>query len=344
MLAFFRVITTISFFLCLVVTLLIVWSQFAIGQEAGKAHCIAIIVPTVPVSEIAESGSSPYFRALFKELRRLGYIEGQNLVVNRYSAEGHEDRYPALARQAVSQKCDVILGASNRLVARLKEATNTIPIVGAMGDPVAYGTVSNLARPGGNITGTSSDAGLEVMGKRLALLKEAVPHLSKVGYLATRLVWDGIQGKAVLDAARELGVQIVGPPLLDTTRGEFERIFAEWSHEGIDGVILSDQSEHAVSPNAQIVGNLAKNARLPLISSHKVTVEHGGLMAYAFDVEEQATQNARQIDQILKGAKPGDIPFYQATKFKLVINLKVAEALGLTIPQSLLLRADEVIE
>ena len=186
MFAFFRFITTISFFLCLVVTQLIVWSmQFAIGQEAGKPHCIAIIHPSTPVIEIAESSSSgQYFPALFKELRRLGYIEGQNLVVNRYSAEGHEDRHPALAREAVSRKCDVILGLASRVVARLKEATNTIPIVGTTPDPVAFGIVSNLARPGGNITGMSTDVGLEIWGKRLALFKEAVPHLSKVGFLA----------------------------------------------------------------------------------------------------------------------------------------------------------------
>ena len=347
MFAFFRFITTISFLLCVVVALLIVWSmQFAIGQQAGTPHCIAIITPATPVIDIAESGSSPYFSAVFKELRRLGHIEGQNLVVNRYSAEGHghEDRYPAIAREAVSRKCDVILGVSSRVVAQLKEATKTIPIVGTMADPVTYGIVSNLARPGGNITGASVDAGLEIWGKRLALVKEAVPHLSKVGFLATRLVWDSPAGKAVLDAARELGVQIVGPPLVNTTPGEFERIFAEWSHEGIDGVILSDQSEFGVPANAQIVGNLATNARLPLISPYKATVEHGGLMAYAYDLEEQATQNARQIDQILKGIKPGDIPIYQGTKFKLVINLKIAKALGLSIPQSVLLRADEVIE
>jgi putative ABC transport system substrate-binding protein len=238
----------------------------------------------------------------------------------------------------------VILGASTRVVARLKEATNTIPIVRAMGAPVAYGIVSNLARPGGNITGVSSDAGLEIWAKRLALVKDVIPHLSKVGFLATRLLWDSPTAKAVLDAARELGVQIVGPPLVNTTPGEFERVFAEWSYVGIDGVILSDQAEYSLPANAQIVGNLAKNARLPLISSFKATVEYGGLMAYAYDLEEQATQNARQIDQILKGVKPGDIPIYQATKFKLVINLKIAEALGLTIPQSILLRADEVIE
>jgi ABC-type uncharacterized transport system substrate-binding protein len=344
MFAIFRFITTISFSLCLVVTLLIVWSQFAIGQQAGKPHCVAIITPSTPLIEMTESGSSPYIRALFKELRRLGYIEGQNLVVNRYSAEGHEDRHPALAREAVSRKCDVILGLASRVVARLKEATNTIPIVGATPDPVAFGIVSNLARPGGNITGVSTDVALEIWGKRLALIKEAVPHLSKVGFLATPRVWDSPSGNAVLDAARELGVQIVGPPVVNATRGEFERIFAEWSREGIDGVIMSDQAEFNVPANAQIVGNLAKNARLPLISPYRATLEHGGLLAYAWDLDEVATQNARQIDQILKGVKPGDIPIYQLTKFKLFINLKIAEALGLSTPQSILRRADEVIE
>jgi putative ABC transport system substrate-binding protein len=204
----------------LVTCLLLVWSmQFAIGQQAGKAYRIAIVAPaaSVPIVEIAESGL-PFWRTFFKELRRLGYIEGQNLVVSRYTAEGHEDRFAAIAHEAVTQKPDMIYGISLRLVARLKEATTTIPIVVAMSDPLADGIVSNLARPGGNITGVNADAGLEVWGKRLALLKEAVPHLSKVGFLATRLVWDVSSGKAVLDAAKELGFQIVGPSLVSPTK------------------------------------------------------------------------------------------------------------------------------
>jgi putative ABC transport system substrate-binding protein len=318
--------------------------QFAIGQQSGKTHRIAIVDPTLPIVEIVESGH-PFYRAFFKELRRLGYIEGQNLVVSRYTAEGHEARFAAIAHEAVAQKPDMIWAPTSRLVLRLKEATSTIPIVGVTSDPVAWGIVSNLARPGGNITGVSSDAGLEIWAKRLALLKEAVPHLSKVGFLATQLVWDSPSRKAVINAAaKDLALQLIGPPLLSVTKKEFERVFAEWSQHGVDGVILSDQAELSTSANAQIVANLAKTAHLPLVSSFRVTSEHGGLMAYAHDQDEVATQNARQIDEIVKGAKPGDIPIYQATRFLLIINLKAAKAFGLAIPPSLLSRADEVIE
>jgi putative ABC transport system substrate-binding protein len=292
---------------------------------------------------IAQS-SDPFFRSLFKELGRLGYIEGQNLTVSRYTAEGHEDRLAAIAHEAVAQRPEMILGFSSRLVARVKEATSTIPIVANTSDPVTWGIVSNLGRPGGNITGVTADAGLEISSKRLALLKEAVPHLSKVGFLATPLVWDSPTGKAVLDAAKELGLQIVGPPLVSFTRRELERVFAEWSEKGVDGVMLTDQPEQYVSANAQIVANLATKARLPLISAFRVTLEHGGLMAYVIDLEEMATQIARQIDQILKGANPGDIPFNQASRFLLIINLKTAKAFDIAIPASLLARADELIE
>jgi putative ABC transport system substrate-binding protein len=209
---------------------------------------------------------------------------------------------------------------------------------------VAWEIVSNLARPGGNITGFADMVGPEITAKRLALLKEAVPHLSKVGFLATPLIWGNTDGKIALDAAKELGFQVVGPPLVSFTKAEIERVFAVWSQQGIDGVMLSDQAEQYASANAQIVANLATKARLPLISAYRVTIEHGGLMAYVADLEEVATQIARQIDQILKGAKPGDIPFYQSTKFLLIINLKVAKALDIAIPASLLARADELIE
>ena len=323
--------------------LLLVWSmQFAIGQQAGKTYRIAFIGLSRPIDEMTESSSHPFVRPFFKELRRLGYIEGQNLVVSRYTAEGDEDRFAAIAHEAVAQKPDMIFSAG--LVARLKEATSTIPIVTSVSDPVAGGIVSNLARPGGNVTGVSIDAGAEIWGKRLALLKEVVPHLSKVGFLATPRIWDSFEGKTVLDAAKGLGLQIVGPPLVSTSKGEFERVFAEWSQQGIDGVMLSDQGEHVNPANAEIVANLATKARLPLISSYRITAEHGGLMAYAHDHEEMARQIARQIDQILKGVKPGDIPFYQPIRFPLIINLKTAKALGLTIPPSLLARVDEVIE
>jgi len=161
------------------------------AQQMGKIYRIAIAHPSYPASEMNEaSGRLPWFPAFFAELRRLGYVEGQNLRVERYSAEGRTAQYADLAREVVSRRPDVILSGKNDMILFLKAATPTIPIVGISADPVAAGIVPSLARPGGNITGVSVDAGLEVWGKRLELLKQAIPGLSRVGFLAERELWD----------------------------------------------------------------------------------------------------------------------------------------------------------
>jgi putative tryptophan/tyrosine transport system substrate-binding protein len=317
---------------------------FAAGaQQAAKLPRIAIVHPSNPVSELTETGSIPAWRALFQELRRLGYMEGQSLVVERYSGEGRTERYAELAREVVRSKPDLILTASNNMLQHFKAATATIPIVGSMSDPIAFGLVGSLARPGGNITGVSIDAGIEIWSKRLELLKEVLPSASKVAFLASRYTWEAATGAVSRKAAGQMGMSLIGPPLEAPIQdSEYQRVFAAILQEGADGLIVSSESENFT--RRRLIVELAEKDRLPAIHAFYESAEIGGLIVYASDFVELWRHLADYINQILKGAKPGDIPIYQASKYKLVVNMKAAKAIGLTIPPAFVLRADEVIQ
>jgi putative ABC transport system substrate-binding protein len=292
---------------------------------------------------MSESAGNPYYPTLFKELRRLGYIEGVNLVVTRYSGEGREERFSELCQEVVRTKPDVIVATSSRLVLSLKAATATIPVVASTGDPVFFGTVNSIARPGGNITGVSVEAGPEIWGKRLQVLREVVPTASKMGFLGSRQVWDQPHVNALREDARQLGISLLGPPLESPIQGEeYRRVLGAMAQEHVDGVIISDQPEHTVY--GQLIVDLVRSAKLPTIFPLREYSEFGALMAYGPSASDGYRRLAGYIDQILKGAPPGELPIYLASKFDLVINLKTAKALGITIPPSLLVRADEVIE
>jgi putative ABC transport system substrate-binding protein len=292
---------------------------------------------------LSETGKVPQIRALFQELHRLGYIEGQNLIVQRYSGEGRTEYYAELARDVVLRKPDLIFAQSNRLVRHFKAATTTIPLVGIVADPISTGLAASLGRHGANITGVVSDAGIQFWDKHLQFLMEATPTASRVGYLTPRAVWDDPPGAAIRAAARRIGITLLGA-LLDgpIEEAEYRRAFAFMAQERTDALIVNDAPEHYSWQ--QLIVELAENARLPTVYTNRAFVEGGGLMAYGTDKVDLFRHAADQIDQILKGAKPSDIPFYQATKFDLVINLKTAKTLGLTIPTSLLVQAAEVIE
>jgi putative ABC transport system substrate-binding protein len=292
-----------------------------------------------------ESGGSPFYVALFKELRRLGYIEGVNLVVTRYSGEGRDERFPELCQEVVRTNPDVIVTGTMRLVLAFKAATDIIPVpvVATMTDPVPYGIVTNIARPGGNITGVSVDAGLEIWGKRLQVLREVIPMAAKVGFLGSRGVWGQPNTDALRKGAQQLGISLVGPPLESPIQDEeYRRVLAAMAQEHVDGVIIGDQSENIAY--GQLIVDLVRAAKLPTIFPFREHFEIGALMAYGASLSDNGRRVAGYIDQILKGARPGDLPIYLASKFDLVINLKTAKALGITIPPSLLVRADEVIE
>jgi len=295
------------------------------------------------VADLSETGT-PRFVAFFKELRRLGYVEGQNIVVERYSGAGRTEHYSELASEVVGQKPDLILTIRSRMVQHFKAATATIPVIGLMADPVPMGIVDSLARPGGNITGICTDSGPEVIGKRLELLREAVPRMSKAGFLASRRVWEGPFGIAALQpAAERMGISIIGPPLEGALReAEYRRVFDVLRQSRPDAVIVGDQAENLT--NARPIAELAAMSRLPTIYTYREQVDAGGLMEYAPDLLDIYRRAAGYVDQILKGAKPGEVPIYLADRFELVVNVKAAKAIGLTIPPSLLMRADEVIE
>jgi putative ABC transport system substrate-binding protein len=311
------------------------------AQQSTKAYRIAILHPLWPVAELTDRSSNRYWRELFQEIRRLGYVEGQNLVIERYSGEGHAEIYPKLARDIVASNPNLVVAFTNRVVVPLKEATSTIPIVAMTGDPVDLGLMPSIARPGGNITGVSIDAGSEIWGKRLELFREVVPKISKLAILGLR---QSPEVALMQKAAEKAGVVVVGPSYLeDASEAEYQRVFAFMSQEGADALFVDTSPE--LITKAQLIGELAKKYRLPAIYPFRSYVEDGdGLMAYGVDFVELFHQVARSIDKILKGAKPGDIPYYRPTKFELVINQKAAKDLGLVIPESLLARADEVIE
>jgi putative tryptophan/tyrosine transport system substrate-binding protein len=212
-----------------------------------------------------------------------------------------------------------------------------------MADPVPFGIVTNIARPGENITGVSVEAGPEIWGKRLQILREAVPTASKVGFLGSRQVWSLSQVDASRQAAQQLGISLLGPPIESPIQAEeYRRVFGAMAQEHVDGVIIGDQPENTAY--RQLIVDLVRAAKLPTIFPYHEYFEIGALMAYGPSVLDLWRRQAGYIDQILKGAHPGDLPIYLASKFDLMINLKTAKAIGITIPPSLLVRADEVIE
>src|SRR5918993_2126758 len=326
--------------LLLVLSLTLLMVTNATSQTSGRVYRMAIIAPAGPVSRLTETGTFP---GLFQELRRLGYVEGQNLTVERRSAGEHSERLPELVREGVALKPDVIYATSGRVLLQVKAATRTIPAVGSTSDPVGYGLAASLARPGGNITGISVDTGVEIFGKRLQLLRELAPAAKKVAFLTPRDGWDNIFGKAAKEAAGQLGLSLVGPPL-DTPIGEAEyrRVFAAMAEQRPDALLVSDYSENMA--HRHLIADLARMHRLPAVYPFRDFAEDGGLIAYAPDTLDLQRHAARMIDTILRGGKAGDIPFYQPTRFQMAINLKSARDIGLDIPPALLTAADEVIE
>jgi putative tryptophan/tyrosine transport system substrate-binding protein len=318
------------------------WPRAARAQQAVTQRRIAIFHPAIPTTLLTETGGGSAWRAFFAELRRLGYSEGENLIIERYSAEGHHERYADLARQIVARRPDVIVTGTNPVVIAFKAATSTIPVVAFMLDPLHAGLVTSLGRPGGNLTGITLDAGIEIWGKRLQLLKEAIPSTTKAAFLGMREGWEGSSGQALREAGDRLGISLVFMLPQQGTPSEIERVFAAMEQQRPDAVLVSGEGD--LYANRQLIAELAEKNRLPAICPYRDYVEAGGLMAYAVDLAELLRRMADDVHQILKGAKPGDIPIYQATKFELLINLKTAKTLGLTLPSALLARADEVIE
>jgi len=307
------------------------------AQQPKKVPRIGILTSADLATESTRS------EAIRLALRERGYIEGQNIAIEYRYAEGKRDRYPELAAELVRLKVDIIVVAGGVIpIQTAKKATKTIPIVmtGVGADPVETGLVESLARPGGNVTGITS-LQTELGGKRLELLKEAVPKLARVAVLYDPAVPAAREVKEDLPvAARALRLTI--QPWEIRAAEDFERVFAAMGKQRPDGLYVS--SGLVITANGKRIADFALKSRLPSMYTSREAVEAGGLMYYGADEADSYRRVAYYVDRILKGAKPADLPVQQPTKFELVINLKTAKQIGLTIPQSLLYRADKVIK
>jgi putative tryptophan/tyrosine transport system substrate-binding protein len=307
------------------------WPLGVRAQQPGKTRRLALVHSGLPANTLTETAGPFWVRRLFEELRRLGYTEGKNLVVERYSAEGSGARFAGMAAEVVSGKPDVIVNNDNALTKAMLAATSTIPIVAITTDPVAAGLIASLARPGGNLTGVSVLAGEGLVSKRLQILREAAPATSKVGFLQNA----GLQPEAAQ-------LRLVPLVLTEVDDTHIRDAFDALSKQGVGAVMVSDGGS-LLARSALIIA-LAAQHRLPAIYPYRDYALAGGLIAYAPDLGELAKRMASDVSEIFRGAKPGDIPYFLPTKFELLINLKTAAALGLTMPTNLLALADEVIE
>jgi len=305
------------------------------AQAPPKVPRIGFLTPRSPTDNLST------LEAFRQRLRELGYVEGQNIAIEYRFGEGRPERLPALAAELVRLKVDVIVTGASPAHEAAKQATSTIPIVFAVaGDPVADGLVASLARPGGNITGLAT-MGAAVVGKQLELLKEVAPKVSRVAVLQN----PSNHGhpptlRQAEGAARALGLQL--QILQALTPSEIDAAFAAMSRQRAGGVLVLRDGLF-LAQRTQIAA-LAAKSRLPVVYGFREEAEAGGLMAYGADVALMYRRAATYVDRILKGAKPADLPVEQPTKFDLIINLKTAKALGLTIPPSLLQRADQIIQ
>ncbi len=304
------------------------------AQQTDKVYRIGYLAP------ISASPTSRRTKAFREGLRELGYVEGQNIVIEYRAAEGKRNRFPELAAELVRLNLDVIFAYSTYAVRALKNATTTVPLVTVSGDPVRAGFVASLVRPGGNITGLANLTP-ELAGKRLELLKEVVPQISRVAVL-----WNpdnpiaGLRMRDTEAAANSLGIKL--QPVAVRKPNDFEHAFSAMKKER-PGALVPLRS-FLVQGHLQRIAELAAENRLPAMYDDSMFVEVGGLMSYGTRIEDLDRRAATYVDKILKGAKPADLPVEQPTKFELVINLKTAKTLGLTIPQSLLYQADKVIK
>lgn len=306
-------------------------------QPATKKRLAMIFFGKVEDMRIGHPNGTVFL----EELQRLGYVEGRDLIIDRW--EYQSGRLDEIAREVVDAKPDVIACLGTPMTLRLKAATTTIPIVTITGDPIRLGLVSSLARPGGNITGVSVDAGIEVWAKRLELLSSAVPKLVNVVFVSSEGGW-GPGGQVVRDAAQKLGISLVrGAVSSPYGEAEFRKTFASLQRDQLDGLILSDEGQLHI-PQRTLLVQLTRELRLPAIYPYTLFVEAGGLMSYASDVKANIQRQVAQIVEVLRGINPGEIPYSQPVRFDLGINLKTAKELGIEIPSGLIAGATTVIE
>jgi len=316
------------------------WPQVIFAQQRPRR--LAFVHSGIPADKLTESAGPFWVRRVHETLRSLGDIEGSNLIVERFSAEGRSDRFASLATEVVSRNPDVIIVNLNDLVKAFMAATSKVPLVAIVGDPVAGGLVTNIARPGGNLTGVAINAGIEIYGLRLQIIREVLPGAKKVANLLSGAWATAAAVPDTIGTARQLGIEVIGKELAEVGEARLRRTFAEMAEQRFDAAIIDEGGSFLAERS--LLAKLAEEHRLPVIYPYRDYIEAGGLMAYAPDLGELAVRIAGDVHQILNGANAGDIPFYQPSKFQLIVNSKAAKAIGLELPPTLLARADEVIE
>jgi putative ABC transport system substrate-binding protein len=305
----------------------------AYSQPLAKAARVGLLMTTTPVA------ASHIVVAFADGLRMLGYIEGKNLVLDYRWAEGRPERFDGLVAELVRQRVDVIVASSQAAALAAKRGTTTIPIVMVNAtDPVEAALVSSLARPGGNVTGLSQQLTPEICAKQLQLLKELLPKVLRVAVLRSSATTVALRDYEAAGRTLELHVQVVNV----RDRDDLKRAFATIARGRVDSLVVP--ADPFLFTERQRVAELAREYRLPTMCATREAAEAGGLVAYSVRLTEQFRRAAVYVEKILRGVSPATLPIESPTQYELLINLKTAKALGLTIPPSLLLRADQVIE
>src|SRR5262245_57573129 len=295
------------------------WPLAARGQRTGKIHRVGLILSTSPVaSMIGADPRNPAARAFVHALRSLGYEEGQNLTLERRSAEGRFERFSEIGAELAGLGVEVIVAGRNDIPKEVARVTRTVPIVMAGSyNPVEAGLVASLARPGGNITGLTANSGPEIEAKRLQLLKEATPAVSRIAFLGLKSDWESPEGKSVRAVAPRLGITLVHA---EHTPTEYGGAFALISRERLEAMFVS--RDRANFSNGQLIANFARDQRVAGAYSYRETVDAGGLLSYGANLPDLYARAAGYVDKILTGTSPADLPVQQPTKYELVINLK----------------------
>ena len=307
------------------------------AQQAGKVYRVGW-VSLSPLKILSDPTYIPG-RAFRAEMRNRGYVEGQNLMLELRSVEGKVERASDVMAELVRLGVDVIVTASPEMVRAAKRVTATVPIVMFSRAPVEEGLVASLARPGGNVTGLTNDSGPDMEGKRLELLREGIPRLQRVAYLGLKAEWEAQAGRSLRAAARASGVTLF---LAEPAANDYAKAFDLIEKGRPHAIIVSQTAFHY--RHRRLIAEFAATNKLPSVAGYREFVEAGGLMSYGWDSGDIFRRLAIYVDKVLKGAKPADLPVEQPTVFELVLNLRTARTLGLTIPPSLLQRADQVIE
>jgi putative ABC transport system substrate-binding protein len=318
------------------------WPLSASAQQSSKAYRVGWFYCCVSLTEMAGSDPvDPVGKAFVGGLRTLGYVEPQNLVLLRRSAERKLERLPEIAKELVGQIPDVIITGGGDITAQaLSAVTKTVPIVAPyMDNPIGLGLAASLSHPGGNVTGFTQYTGLEFEGKRLQLLKEAIPTAKRIAFLATKEVWEGRREQQLRDAATTLGLTLIH---VEHSADDYKDAFDAMSRDPPDALFVGFHATNYA--NRQLIADFALAQRIPAIFPTPEGAEAGGLMSYAVSGTDLYRRAAGLVDKILKGIKPADIPIEQPTKFEFLINLKTAKAFGLEIPPRLLALADKVVE